>query len=427
MFPFKKGHFRGSGRRCFVLGNGPSLMSYDLDAVPDKFLIGCNLVVHSGIIPDVLCVSDPHMLEDNLAGIVNGKMSNGHYVVRSKLLPASEKALSSLSNVIRVEPDRSHPWIDPELKRFRVTNNGVVCDLSIPTAVYLGFEEIYLIGVEGRHGTKSHFYDYAGESTPGYLPSKIKDNVYRENSYADIMAQASAMGIRIFNCHPDADVTPEVPKARFADLVMPKRILIAGQSRSGSTLLLNIIRAIYRRHNPSVSFAPPFGPGFHVCKVHQYNKALHEQADIVFTCRRDIRDSIASGYLAIKEPWNSNYRRNLSINHIGDGILREYKDWEGKGDYEFVYERYVENTHAVLEEIKALLGSSMSCENIKTNIEKPLSLEQCATASDNDRKIKGQSSNGGKIGGFRKIFSKEEIEKLNGRYSEFLTGLGYKI
>ena len=68
-------------KKCFIVGTGPSLSETPLHLLNDHVTIGVNLILHSGFVPNYLCVSDREMAVDNYDAIFNEKMDNGTYVV----------------------------------------------------------------------------------------------------------------------------------------------------------------------------------------------------------------------------------------------------------------------------------------------------------------------------------------------------------
>ena len=206
------------------------------------------------------------------------------------------------------------------------------------------------------------------------------------------------------------------------------RILVAGQSRSGSTLLCKIINIMFKQNNVNHTLEfdhPCFSRDSQTIKIHKYNSNLHRAADLVFTCRRDLRDSIVSGYKTVEKPWNSAFGRGWTYHTVGKDLLLEYLDWEDKQDYEFVYEEYFKDKNKILDEVASILGLVTQPDIILEELEKdkPVHIDDNSKLHLRDRK--GVASNGGKIGVYKTYFSKEEIEDLNEVYGDWLKRKGY--
>ena len=206
------------------------------------------------------------------------------------------------------------------------------------------------------------------------------------------------------------------------------KILVVGQSRSGSTLLCNIIKTIYKINKINLDFTfdtSDFKSDYEIKKIHKYNDYLHKKCDFIFSCRRDLRDSIVSGYKTLLKPWNSAFGKEWTYFDVGNDLLREYEDWEGKEDYEFIYEDYFQDKHKILNQIAASLEINADPEKILDIIQKDKPVDINDDTKIHLKARKGLSSNGGKIGVYETFFSKEEIDKINKRYESFLKRKGY--
>ena len=205
----KKNAYLDSDKKCFILGTGPSLADTPLDLLEDHITIGVNLILNSGFVPNYICVSDRDMIHDNYNMIISNKMKNGSYLI---VKPKNENTLNKLKEVKNVrfingfkEPgnglegilsDRK-PFIDENLNKFAMTKNGVINDMAISLAIYLGFKEINLLGVDGQHGSNTHFYDHHG------IEKKI-NSIVRESAtvttYKLLVPMLKEKGIKLYNC-----------------------------------------------------------------------------------------------------------------------------------------------------------------------------------------------------------------------------------
>ena len=70
----QKNFYENSQKKCFILGTGPSIETVPFDEISDHILIGVNLIMFSGCIPDFICISDRDMIVDNYDEIINEKM-----------------------------------------------------------------------------------------------------------------------------------------------------------------------------------------------------------------------------------------------------------------------------------------------------------------------------------------------------------------
>jgi len=199
-------------KKCFIMGTGPSLSDTPLHLLKDHVTIGVNLILHSGFVPDYLCVSDREMAVDNFDAIFNEKMDDGTYVIARTKNQNVNNLLMRKNNVYLIEGFKEDkpirpPHIDDQFLKFAMTKNGVINDLAVPLAVYLGFKEIYLLGVDGEHGPEAHFYDHAG--TKNRKESIIRGP--REPTKYDLLIGIlNKKKIKLYNCSVNGNRTPEI-------------------------------------------------------------------------------------------------------------------------------------------------------------------------------------------------------------------------
>ncbi len=205
------------GNKCFILGTGPSLNDVDLSLLKNHTTIGVNLIISSGFIPDYICVSDREMIVDNYDKIIDSKMDGGEYYIVKPKDSNVLKKLKTINNVNLLEGFKEtgirKPYIDKNLKRFAMTKNGVINDLAVSVAIYLGFNEIYLIGVDGEHGRKTHFYDNK---------EVIVDSIVRADvepvTYDLLLPILKELDVKLYNCSPSNKHT-ELEYKKYEDVV----------------------------------------------------------------------------------------------------------------------------------------------------------------------------------------------------------------
>tara|TARA_B110000971_G_C20011800_1_gene501920 strand:+ start:941 stop:1702 length:762 start_codon:yes stop_codon:yes gene_type:complete len=143
------------GERCFIVGNGPSLNAHNLDLLKNEYSFGVNSIFlktkDTGFRPSFYTVEDGHVVDDNLEAIrdydVDHKFILAHY--RDKF-PGAEDILW-LSADLGFYRD-SHPF--GGTARFSrdaahvVYAGQSVTHINLQIAFYLGFSEVYLIGMD---------------------------------------------------------------------------------------------------------------------------------------------------------------------------------------------------------------------------------------------------------------------------------------
>ena len=174
------------GERCFIVGNGPSLEINDLEALKDEYCFGMNRIYElynkTSWRPQCYSIVDIYMIQRDIQKIQNMEVP----VVLADL--TAKKYIRSNSNVhfINVcDPFTVEKYTDKIVHKIGFSDEADIClrqgytvtYICIQLAVYMGFKEIYLIGMDhsfsrsvGTDGKvkinnaiKNHFYS-GGES-----------------------------------------------------------------------------------------------------------------------------------------------------------------------------------------------------------------------------------------------------------------------
>ena len=146
-----------SGKRCFIIGNGPSLNASDLDLISNEISFAANTIYKifpkTKWRPTFYCIQDEKVLRD---------VARDDQADEMKCCEASFVRLYS-SRIVREEKLHLHnliyvpiwnllkknytPYFSKRADRL-VFDGSMVTYLSIQLAVYMGFSKIYLIGMD---------------------------------------------------------------------------------------------------------------------------------------------------------------------------------------------------------------------------------------------------------------------------------------
>jgi|TARA_A100001518_G_C1226680_1_gene76918 GT2 family glycosyltransferase len=207
------------GERCFIIGNGPSLNLCDLSLLKNEYTFGVNsiyLLQEKGFKPTFYVVEDKAVMHDN------------------------HKEINAYDNVIKILPSDYYEYIDKKediywfrmnhgyyqgsspshrVPRFSVDADDVVyCGqtvtyVNMQIAFYLGFSEIYLIGMDFHYvvppttdingsvylsqGDDPNHFDkrYFGKGKTWHNPRL--DRVKNSYQFADLVT--SEFGVNIYN------------------------------------------------------------------------------------------------------------------------------------------------------------------------------------------------------------------------------------
>lgn len=138
-------------KRCFILGMGPSLAKFDPAAFEGEVVIGVNRILQTAFSPDIVCVSDPQRLDLKNLSRTKKLVTVSH--ICQKYSEALEKMPAGVVHGdVEVQFPLSNTWdkvdrLDPHFSRIW-WGGAVITDLAIPLAVYLGFQQVNVLGLD---------------------------------------------------------------------------------------------------------------------------------------------------------------------------------------------------------------------------------------------------------------------------------------
>lgn len=148
--------------RCFIIGNGPSLRIEDLDALKDEVTFASNRIY--GIFPKTQWRPTYYVSQDyNVLGEIKDELYGVSFecqhmilcgnIIRS--LPHKLKRRSNVSYVYIRNTEEGKEKFDLEV--IDGIHNGInVTYTMIELALYMGFSEIYLLGVDHSYAIKKN-------------------------------------------------------------------------------------------------------------------------------------------------------------------------------------------------------------------------------------------------------------------------------
>lgn len=235
------------------------------------------------------------------------------------------------------------------------------------------------------------------------------------------------------------------PSIFRANTYKVKDIVVCGMARSGSTLLFNIIKEMVKFHYQKVD--PYFindreyanllqnEISLFIKKNHRFTFSLKrrfaKKLTYGFFTHRDIRDVVVSlmqiGRITDFEKWVADGRLRKIVN---DALL-----YSRNGDVTMIeYDDLVNNKLQVINSIAEKLKLKLSENEIewilnKTDIEstkQQLSLKENNEIDLTNHLHKNHISDG-KIGKWKEVLSKEQIEVINELTKDFLKFFNYKV
>lgn len=202
------------GKRCFVIGNGPSLRVEDLDKLCNEYTFAANRIYkmydRTKWRPSYWMCVDPYIIKsdweliENLPGIkFVSEESRKYGVSGSELLYMiynhQPYHLNKYSNRIKIKFSKECS--------FGIEAGETVTYNAIQLAVYMGFKEIYLVGVDHNYSQTRNskgeliidksIKDYFGDiKTEDF---NIQNYTVSTNAYKKAQQVCSEMNIKIFN------------------------------------------------------------------------------------------------------------------------------------------------------------------------------------------------------------------------------------
>ncbi len=204
-----------AGKRCFIIGNGPSLTVSDLEKLKNEYTFGSNCIFK--IFKETAWRPTFYVAQDRkLLDIYWNEIEN--LDITSKFIPLYIGEKCRYSNTV-IYP-MLWPWNPyPKLPNFsedvsKVIYEGYTVTYSmIQIAVYMGFEEIYIIGCDHSYsveqkadgsiveheGVRNHFSsDYGADDWKSgkYFVAQLDKSTL---AYMAARKYADAHNIKIFN------------------------------------------------------------------------------------------------------------------------------------------------------------------------------------------------------------------------------------
>ena len=157
-YPIEQFKAKYLGQKCFIIGNGPSLLGEDLDKIHKKGYVtfASNKVYRifqkTNWRPTYVTIADPQFIRDNT---VLAKIVDTHpemLFVRSQF---AKDVRNCKCNICAINSEYDRSLLDNP--KFSMRCDEIIYDIatvtyfSIQLAAYMGFDEIYLLGMDNRY------------------------------------------------------------------------------------------------------------------------------------------------------------------------------------------------------------------------------------------------------------------------------------
>lgn len=190
------------GEKCFLIGNGPSLTAKDLDCI-HKYKIhslGCNgiykMFSKTDWRPSYYFLADNIWLDREKESLPEGY----HYFMRKMTKLVEEKTQDINLYCGKFENYfPGYPSFAIDIEKGVYGGRTIMYDM-LQFAVYMGFSEIYLIGIDfswGENGKNTHFCEGYSDGKREKFAMSYRPEI--ENAYYAAKRYADSHGIKIYN------------------------------------------------------------------------------------------------------------------------------------------------------------------------------------------------------------------------------------
>lgn len=212
------------GEKCFVIGNGPSLQIKDLERIKDIKSFGCNsiydLFEYTSWRPTYYVASDGLMTGTILYEEVEKVVNDVEYIftsVNSRMIELKNQYQNILYmlQMFSLEDESFRPKFSNKCHEI-VHLSGTVSYQMLQLAIYLGFKEIYLLGMDCtyaiekqkdgsfKHNDILNHHDIMNKRDLEFVNRGLCDNcwadIYQQmEGYSAAREYAENNGIKIYN------------------------------------------------------------------------------------------------------------------------------------------------------------------------------------------------------------------------------------
>lgn len=197
------------GKRCFVVGNGPSLRAEDLEKLREEKTFSSNRVYNifdkTSWRSTYYCVQDYKLILQSSSDIAKMSDYSLAFVGRVPFFkyPKFKNFLNVRSKIVDFYPEL--PEFSQDISKY-VLDGWTVTYMCLQIAIYMGFKEIYLLGVDHSYsvtlepdGSVKHFKGVADHFSEkdkiDNLPVLYKSTL----AYEAAKKYADEHGIKIYN------------------------------------------------------------------------------------------------------------------------------------------------------------------------------------------------------------------------------------
>ncbi len=170
------------GERCFLVANGPSLTAEDLNLLRNEWTFGCNKIYYyfnrTEWRPNYYCILDEDYVkryQDEIFSHIDLPIFTNNVI--AKRIGPSNKVGKKIIYAQQIIYSKFKAW--PNLMSYTyATKQGTVMSFVMALALYMGFSEIYILGMDNTATPSgNHFAGYKEDKElEKRLNERVKEN-----------------------------------------------------------------------------------------------------------------------------------------------------------------------------------------------------------------------------------------------------------
>ena len=192
------------GKRCFCVGTAPSLTLADIEMLKGEYCFSCNSIIKlydkTEWRPTYFMVFDPYFYSlfhkeiksEDYSAIFYNKTQIPSFETNGIAIKGSPEHL--IREYMPKKKTEPHLVLSEDLSKKLVIGQSTIHS-AMALAAYMGFEEIYLLGVDCDY-TIQHAEGTADER----LKSSALDAIEMKKDFTDYKPQFEKRGIKVINC-----------------------------------------------------------------------------------------------------------------------------------------------------------------------------------------------------------------------------------
>ncbi len=206
-------HKKYLNQKCFILGSAPSINDFDLSKLENEFVFCVNkgyLLKDKGLKNiNAYCIADPEAFRDY--GIEALQQNSKYFFLNTSVLYDLEDKENLFIYETLMEPKISEGFFQFDLTKPIYDNNTVILH-ALQIAVYMGFREIYLMGIElNFNPDKPHFYDSSEREKESCQKRSINNAPKMLKGLKKAYFILNERGVKIYNCSKNTENLDFIP------------------------------------------------------------------------------------------------------------------------------------------------------------------------------------------------------------------------